>query len=212
MHSNDYKLEILFWIIVEFWLSNMSSDHNFIWLVAFLKPEGSVQVHASARFVSWIAYLCLIHSHVGSVRAQCRQKHPPGIKHVSPSQHCHWASWEYLCWRAPTVLGLASDYHKEPPLPGRALRTGQQKQRVWITLESMLSQLHQFVLYKDRLSILSSSMMLLISIYILIIGSLWEHDSCNEKSGMKCHAMYVLWRKYQGRRPKHHKPQQTHCP
>lgn len=88
----------------------------------------------------------------GSVQSEIPSRNQT---HVSPSQHCHWASWEYLCWRAPTVLGLASDYYKEPP-PGQALRTGQQKQRVWITLESMLSQLHQFVLYKDRPSILSS--------------------------------------------------------
>lgn len=146
----------------------------------------------------------------GSVQAETPSRNQT---HVSPSQHCHWASWEYLSWRAPTVLGLASDYYKDPPpLPRQALRTGQQKQRLWITLESMLSQLHQFVLYKDRPSILSSTMMLLISIYILITGSLWEHDSCNEKSGTKCHDMYVLWRKYQGWRPKHHKPQQRHCP
>lgn len=150
------------------------------------------RLSSSARFVSWILYLCLTHSHVGPVRAQGRQKHPPGIKHtfhrVSTATELHGNSFAE---ELPPCRALHQTIIRSPPpsLPGQALRTGQQKQRVWITLESMLSQLHQFVLYKDRPSILSSSMMLLISIYILITGSLWEHDSCNEKSGMKCHAM-----------------------
>lgn len=107
---------------------------------------------------------------------------------IKPAFHlvgtfCHWASWEYLSWRAPAVLGLASGYYKDPPR--WALQTGQRKHRVRITLESMLSQRHRAVC-----AIWGSSIPLTSTLPVIC----------------------VLWRKCQGQRPEHRQPQQRHCP